>query len=189
MNKNKKVKTSILQMQTIRLSRAHFFLVGAYAIFVLLLDAWKLATPDTILNRWMLVGFLLAINATCWFAAKQAAPSDAYYKLITWVLIIVDIFFAAFNVFTQRGMASRAVLLFMIPIVISTLLGRVAIFTTTMLVIAAYLLSVIRYFFLHPSEGYKVEMYSDIIFYSLVFFIVAELLWLVISRNRNAKIQ
>lgn len=57
MNKNKKVKTSILQMQTIRLSRAHFFLVGAYAIFVLLLDAWKLATPDTILNRWMLVGF------------------------------------------------------------------------------------------------------------------------------------
>lgn len=170
---------------TIRLTRVHFFYVIAYAGVVLLYDAWRLITHESLLERWTMTVIMLVVTTTCWYAARQRVNSVAYYKYIVSTLILLDIYVAAFSVYTQRGMASRAVTLFAIPIVISSLIGRSALFATAAFSVAAYSFAAVRYFALHPSEGYKVELYGDLAFYSALFFVLAGLLWVVISKEKK----
>lgn len=94
------------------------------------------------------------------------------------MIIVADIAFATFNVYTQRGYASKAVLLYIIPIVVATALAkRSSILATALLVIAAYTTTAISYFVLNFNEGYMAELYGEIGFYSGVFLLIATLLW------------
>jgi hypothetical protein len=189
MKKSKKLEKSVEPERsfTIRLTRVHFFYVAAYAGVVLLYDAWKLITYQSLLERWTMAVILLVVTTACWYAARQKVNSAAYYKYIVSTLILLDIYVAAFSVYTQRGMASRAVALFAIPIVISALVGRSALFATAAFSVAAYSFAAVRYFALNPSEGYKVELYGDLAFYSALFFVLAGLLWVVISRDKKTE--
>jgi hypothetical protein len=84
-------------------------------------------------------------------------------------------------------MASRGVALFALPIVVSAItLSRSAIFATASLSVGAYSYAAIKYFTDNPSEGYKVELYGDVLFYSASFFILAAVLWALV-RSVQAK--
>jgi Na+/proline symporter len=49
---------------------------------------------------------------------------------------------------------------------------------------AAYSLTAVWYYVANPSEGYRIELYGEVGFYSALFFIVAALLW-DIMRSKN----
>ena len=189
MKKPKTPKVSKFRLPILRATKVHFFFVGAYVLFILQYDAWKLITPESLLERWTMATVMLVVTTICWYAARSKTSSDAYYKTIAHALILLDVYVAGFSVFTQRGMASRAVMLFAIPIIIASLVSRATIFATAALSVAVYSFAAVRYFALNPSEGYKVELYADLSFYSAVFFIIAGLLWVVISRNTDGKVE
>jgi heme/copper-type cytochrome/quinol oxidase subunit 4 len=91
---------------------------------------------------------------------------------------------ASFNVYVQRGMASRAVALYAIPLVVSTvLMSRAALLTTAALCVAAYTTTAVSYFVLNFNEGYKIELYGEITSYSVYFVILAALLWVSIRHK------
>lgn len=184
MKKQKPPQVSSFRPSILRLTRVHFFYVLAYAAFILEYDAWKIITPQALSQRWTMATVMLIVTTICWYLARNRVSSDSYYKSIAFALISLDIFVAGFSVFSQRGMASRAVALFAIPIIISALISRTAIFATAALSVAAYTYAAVHYFALNPSEGYKVELYGDLTFYSAIFFILAALLWVVISRSK-----
>lgn len=186
MKKTKTPKISWLRSPTVRVTRAHFFYVIAYSGFVLEYDAWKLVTPKAALGRWTVAGVLMVVTTICWYLARQLKSADGYYQSILAALIAVDIYVASYTVFVGRGMASRGVALFAIPIIIAAVISRTAVFATAALSLAAYWFSAIRYFDLYPSEGYRVELYSDLTFYGATFFILAALLWIVMSRTKTA---
>jgi len=86
-----------------------------------------------------------------------------------------------------RGMASRAVLLFCLPIAMSAALrSKTALYGTAAVSAMAYSLAAIKYFMDYPSEGYKVELYGDVLFYSALFFVLAAMLS-ALAINRNSK--
>ncbi len=185
MKKSTKSSVSTLRAPIVRITRAHFFYVAAYTAFVLEYDAWKLITPDSLLQRWTIATIMLVVTTICWYAARNKVKNDQYYAAIAWVLIILDLYVAGFSVFSQRGMASRGVALFAVPIIIATLVSRAALFATAALATAVYTFAAVRYFALHPSEGYKVELYGDLTFYSAIFFVLAAFLWIVVSRTKK----
>lgn len=187
--KKSKNTVSKLRLSVLRATKVQFFYIAAFVLFILQYDAWKLITPQSLLQRWTMATVMLVISTLCWFAARNKVASDSYYKSIAYVLITLDIYVAGFSVFTQRGMSSRAVALFAIPIIIAALVNRTTIFATAGLCVAAYSFAAVRYFALNPSEGYKVELYADLSFYSAIFFIIAALMWVVISRNTNGKVE
>jgi hypothetical protein len=175
-----------LKNGVVRAAKLHFFLAGAYAIQIIAYDAAKLITPEVVLDRWYAVAGLTAVAAAVWYLARSQANGLATAKFLAWTLILTDIAFAAFNVYTQRGMASRAVVLFLIPIVVSSiLLSRVALFATAILCAVVYTSVSIAYFVHNFNEGYKVELYGEILFYSAIFIAVAGLLWTVIKTKRS----
>ena len=181
-----KQKQTGLRTNVLRLSRAHFVYVLILAGQIILYDAAKLISPEFVLKRWLATAGLLVVTTLVWAQAQQSDRKDAYYAKLVNALILADILLASFSVYTQRGMASRAVMLYVIPIIVSAaLMRRVALFGTALLAIAAYTTTAVMYFVLNFNEGYKVELYGEIGFYSAVFLLIASLLWSTVGKQRG----
>ena len=179
-------KTNTLRAQTLRLSRAHFAYVLVLAGQIILYDAAMLISPDFVLKRWLVTAGLLVVTTIVWAFAHQVNKTNQLYEKLIYALILADLAVASFSVYTQRGMASRAVLLYVIPIIVAASLGkRVALFGAALLSIAAYTTTAVMYFVLNFNEGYKVELYGEIGFYSAIFLLVASLLWGAIRPPKN----
>lgn len=183
--RNSKTHKSWLRSSLVKVALIHFVLVFAYIVQIMIYDAWKLINPDTVLLRWLMAAFLLFVTTGVWYLAHSRPLETNAYKTLTWALILADISMASFNVYTQRGMASRAVALYAIPIVVSAILmSRVALLSTAALSIAAYTTTAVSYFVLNFNEGYKIELYGEISSYSVLFILLACLLWIIIRRSR-----
>ncbi|MEO5627784.1 MAG: hypothetical protein ABIQ89_02750 [Candidatus Saccharimonadales bacterium] len=171
-----------MNKDVVKLAKAHFGLVAAYAIFILASDAWGLVTRQLTSERWLMFGVLLVVTTVVWLLARGNIKNPRYYQALVVVLVLADIGLATFAVYTERGMASRGVALYAIPIVASAvLLSRTAIFGTAALCTAAYIMTATRYFYIYFNEGYKIELYSTIGLYSAGFFILATMLWISVS--------
>lgn len=173
---------SWLQTGIIRVCRVHFYLLGVYAVYIIASDATRLITPTVVYQRWLAAGLLLAVTAIIWYFSRAVKNNPNFYRVLLYTLILADIAFASFNVYTQRGMASRAVLLYVVPIVVSALLlSRVATLMTATLAAAAYVLVAVKYFVDFFNEGYKAELYIEVGFYAACFFALASLIGVIIS--------
>lgn len=177
-----------LQTNTVRIARLHYFYVAALAGLAIAYDAWKLIPAQALIQRWTVAVGLLAVTTIVWFIARNTNLKPDAYKWLLSLLVLVDIYVAAFMVYAGRGMSSRGVILFAIPIIVSAvILSRSALLATATLSIGAYSYAAIKYFTDHPSEGYKVELYGDLIFYSAIFIIFAGMLWAVIRSLQPKK--
>lgn len=147
-------------------------------------DAWNLTNPDNVMYRWIATALLLCIVTYVWYEAHSISVGMATYKRLTCLLITADIAMASFYVYTQRGMASKAVALYAIPIIVSAILAsRSALIATSILCIAAYSTTTISYFTLNFNEGYKIELYGETAAYCISFVLLASLLWVSIRHN------
>ncbi len=165
----------------------HFLLLLGYGAQVIIYDASKVITPDVVLKRWYALAGLLVVSSLVWYLAHNQNNDVSTYKRLTFLLIIADIAFASFNIYTQRGMASRAVLLYTIPIAVSAiLLSRAAIFATALVSAAAYMTTAVAYFTYNFNEGYKAELYSEILFYSFCFLVLAGILSAIVRFGGNS---
>jgi hypothetical protein len=177
-----------LRTGLVRICRVHFLLLAAYAVYIVAADTTQLITPQLVLQRWAACGLLFVGVGIVWYSAHNGGSAGSnYYRVLTYALILFDILFIGFNVYTQRGMASRAVMLFAIPIAVSAmLLNRTALFLTAILSTATYVLAAVKYFVDYFNEGYKAELYIEVGFYSGMFFILAAILAILIRfRNDN----
>ena len=170
-----------LRVSLLRVSRAHFLFLAAYAVIIIIFDTAHVITPEMVLHRWFAFAAMLAIVTLVWYLAHDKSASVLYLKRLTFLLILSGVAMSAYNVYAQRGMASRAVMLFAIPIITSAiLLSRSAIFAVATFSAAAYVFAAVLYFTLHFNEGYKSELYGEVGFYIAVFFTLASLLATII---------
>lgn len=185
-SKTKSTTPGSMRKNVVRLSHAHFVYVGVLAVQIMLYDAWKLINPDFVLRRWAITALLLSVTTFVWLMARLGTRTNAAYTRLVYALVLADIAVASLNVYTQRGMASRAVMLYAVPIAVAaTVARRTAIFATTVLCIAAYTTTAILYFVLNFNEGYKVELYGEIGFYSAIFLLLASILWVVVRSKQK----
>jgi hypothetical protein len=187
MAKTKKPDNTWLRDSVIRATRFHFLFIAFYAISIIVFDSWNLITHESVAQRWTLAGGLFVVNTVLWYLSRMRFNGLLPYKIMLIVLIICDIVFAAMNIYWQRGMASKSVALFAVPIITSAILrSRTALLATAALSTAAYTVSAVRYFNLNYGEGYRVELWGELFFYSAVFFVLAWLLWVIINPWQKA---
>jgi hypothetical protein len=180
----KKIK-STLQQKVLKVSKLHFLYAALIALQIIIYDAWELITPDSVLKRWLAVATLALVAIAVWYMSHSQSRKQASYTSLVWALILIDTIIAAYFIYLQRGMASKYVALFAIPILTAgVLLKRSAVFTAAALSIVAYVVTCVSYFVLNFNEGYKVELYGEIVFYSGVFMLVAALVW-ALTRDKN----
>ena len=174
-----------LRAAALRLTRAHFLLMLVYVGSIILFDMTHLMAPEIITKRAVAVSSSLAVIGLIWFMAHRRTESSGFHRKLIYALIALDISVVVFMIFTDRGVASREVVLLLIPIISSAVLAsRTAIFTTTVLCIAVYLAAVTRYDYLHPNEMYNVELYGITAIFSAVMVVCASLLWAVVRSRK-----
>jgi hypothetical protein len=186
MAETQKNQLNPLRRDVLRGLQVQFALVAAYILSLIIFDTWNLIPHDAMAQRWTAAGMLLGLVAVLWFAGRTFRTVDIFYKSLLYVVILADIFFAGYNVFWERGMASKAVALFAIPLITAAILrSRTALVTTAILCVAAYTTAAVRYFNLHYGEGIRVELYGEIFFYSVGFFIMTWLLFVLIRPSQK----
>ncbi len=154
----------------------HFLFVGVYVIGLLIFDLWKLIPPEPLKTRWTLAIILTVITAVLWQLSKST-KSELAHRAIIYTFIGFDILLASLIVNLERGMSSNAVALYAVPLVVAALLkSTTALYTTATLCTAGYAAATIYYFLDHPFEGYRVELYGTLIFYSAMFYVTARFL-------------
>lgn len=181
-------QTSTLRENVRSATRVHYFYVAAFLASIIAYDAFKLITHEALRQRWTLASVMLIATTLAWFAGRQNSNNRWYYSSIIYGLIAVDIIVAAVSVYAQRDMASRAVMLFVIPVALAAILkSRSALLATAALSATAYALAAVRYFADYPSEGYKIELYGELAFYSGLLFLLAALLWIVVRSTQKQR--
>lgn len=179
-----KTNTKKLQLATLRTARLGFVFTAIYALSVGIYQAWKLITPELLQVRWTIVAILFGVNVVLWWSSRAPKFTNLYYKGIIFLQIITYIALAGYMIYAERGMASNAIILFVIPIVIAaTELNTISLITTATIATGTYAYAAIRYFNEFPSEGYKVELYGGIVFYGAVLYFISALLWVVMRIN------
>lgn len=173
-----------LHAATLRVSKFHIVFALLFIAQTIVFHASKVITPELLLKRWVAVSILAAIAIGVWLLARSKPSSAAVYRSAIGLIIIADIAFAAFNVYTQRGYASKSVFLFLIPIIVAAvLLNRSVLYAVAGLCAAVYSSTVVMYFVNNFNEGYMSEMYAEIGLYSGLFIVVAALLWATIHKH------
>ncbi len=172
---------SWIQVAALRVTRVHFVLIAAYMASIVIFDSWNLLAHSAIASRWTLAGGLLAINTVLWYMARMKFSNNTVYESLVLGLVLADIGFASMNVYWERGLASKAVAMFAVPIVVSAVMrSRSTLLAATTLSTAAYSVSVMRYFNLHYGESFRIELYGYMAFYCVMFFVLAALLLIII---------
>lgn len=170
-------KSDAMRHLLLRITRVHFLYVLAYMVALIIFDSWNLLSHEAVLQRWTLAGALLVINTVVWYFCKLKLKNQAIYKSLLICLLVADIVFAAINVYWQRGMASKAVMLFTVPLISAALArSRSLLLATAALSAAAYSIAAVRYFFEFYGQGLRVELYGEIVFYSALMFVLSGLL-------------
>lgn len=173
-----------LKNSLINVVKVQYAFILIYIAQIIAYDAAKLITPESVLNRWYAAAGITVATTIVWYFAKNK-PTIVHHKVLTWALVLANIAFATFNVYSQRGMASKAVIFFVIPIVISAiLLSRTALLSAAILSVAAYTTASVAYFVNYFNEGYKIELYGEILFYSSILILTSILMWVIIRTRK-----
>lgn len=168
-----------------RVTRAHFLFIAAYMLAAVIFDSWGLIAREAIGRRWLAAGTLLALNTVLWYLAHNSLKRESNYRLIILILAVADIAFAGLNVYWERGMAATNVILFAVPLVtLAVLRSRTALVAGATLSAAAYAAASVKYFFDFYGEGYRVQLYGQIFFFTLVFYALA---WLLLVAAESPK--
>lgn len=180
-----KKQASLLQARLLGVARAHFWYVGFISLSIIIFDTTHLVTRESVQKRWASAVTLLVVTTLVWYFVRRNTKTESFYRMLTYGLIAADIIFASYFIYLDRGMASRNVMLFAIPLVVSALLNsRAALFATAALCTAGYFFASTKYFYDFFNEGYKAELYGVLFLYSACFFVVAGVLWAIIRYQK-----
>lgn len=169
-----------------RATTIHYFLTVIMAAQLVLYDTGKLIPPEVVLRRWIALALQAVVITVVWYISRNRSGQLSTLKKLVATLVVSDIAYASFSIYTQRGMASRAIILYVIPIVTAALLARrSAVLAAAALSVAAYVTTAIAYFVLNFNEGYKLELYGEVGFYAVIFVLISTLLWTV-SRHEKS---
>jgi hypothetical protein len=175
-----------LQTTAVRLTRIHFAYVAFYLLSIIIFDTWNLYSHDATKQLWTAGGVLLVCNVLLWFIARLKSNNTWFYIGVVLALILVDIIFASYIVWWQRGLYSKSVMLYTIPIISAAALrSRSILLATTTLSAAAYSTISVRYFFTNYGLAYRVELWGTVGFFSAMMFVMAFLLMVIIRPSEE----
>jgi hypothetical protein len=165
-----------LRLAILRLTRTTYLFIALSALAVVLFDAGNVYERTVVSGRFAFLAALLVINTLVWHLAKRLT-SELQLQALVWPLIIAELITISFIVYWERGMASQSTLLYAIPIASSAVLkSRVALLTTASFSVASYTFSAVKYFNDYFNEGYRIQLWAQVVLYSGLFFI---LVWLI----------
>lgn len=186
--KQKLAESKRLQKASLNTSRLGFVFIAIYAATVLIYKLWKLVTPNILQQKLFVIIIMTMVTLSIWWFSRIRKLAPSTYKVLIFLQALMYIIVAGYNIYTERGMASNSIILFVIPLtVVALAFNGKSLLATALISSAVYAGVAIKYFMNFPSEGYKVELYGGIVFYTSIIYLISAMLWLLI-RSRQQRI-
>ena len=180
----KKIKTEDINLT--RTTRTLYFFIGIFALSIVVFDSGNLITKSAVVNRWMLLTVLFSVNTIGWFIGSK--PEKNKKALLTYLLSISLLVFSGYMTYWERGMASSSTIFYALPLLtIATLKNRHALMALGGLSSAVYALATVKYFNDFFNEGYRIQLWGNIVIYSGTIMICAWLIMIVSGLRRDSK--
>lgn len=188
MAKKAVTKKQDLNLAITRVTRTVYFVLAFYALSIVIFDSGNLITRESIIDRWLLFTVVLVVNTLAWYAASQKKSMFNRPSASILLLSLFLVAFAGFNTYWERGMASTSTILYALPIlVVATLKSRHALIAITTLSAGMYSFAAVKYFNDFFNEGYRIQLWGQIVLYSGVIFALAWLVMVVTGLRHDSK--
>lgn len=167
-----------------KLARVNFVFLAIFALFTIIFDGGNVITRERVYDRWMLTVLLFVVFEVFWIIVKKARSKNLIFGSLI-AVVIAELALAGFMTYWERGMASTSTVLYLIPIAsIAFAKSRTYTVGTAILAAATYLFASTKYFYDFFNEGYRVQLYGEIFFYSALFIVLG---WLLATLVRIPK--
>lgn len=158
------------------LSMVNFSFLAAFAAFIIIFDSGNIVTRQGIYYRWMFEGLLFVAFTLFWVVIKKVHSTAVVFTALA-TCVIVELALAGFMTYWERGMASTSTVLYLFPIISMALWkSRTYTIAVSLIASATYMMASTKYFYDMFNEGYRIQMYGEIFFYSAVFIIMGILI-------------
>ena len=177
-----------LSLTLTRVTRTIFFFASFYALSIIIFDSGNLITREAVIDRWTLLTGLLAINSLVWLVSAQTVHKPSLQVILRLILAVTLLFVAGFTTYWERGMASSSTIFYILPLlVIATLRSRHALLATTLLAASTYAFAAVKYFNDFFNEGYRVQLWGNILLYGGTIFACAWLIMVITDLRHDSK--
>jgi uncharacterized protein (UPF0333 family) len=137
-------------------------------------------------NRWSLLSALLVVNTGVWYAASQRNKNTSHLALL--FLSALLIVFAGMMTYWERGMASSSTLLYVLPLLlVATLKNRHALLATATFAAGTYAFATVKYFNDFFNEGYRVQLWGNIVLYAGTIFVCTWLIMIIAGLRHDSE--
>lgn len=170
-----------------RLTRTVYFLLVVFAVSIMIFDSGNLITRDAVVERWTIFSALLVINTAIWVSASQTSQVG-FRSLATYISALSVLGFAGLMTYAERGMASTSTLLYALPLlIVATLKSRHSLIATAALSAGTYAFASVKYFNDFFNEGYRIQLWGSLVFYTGIIFTAAWLLMIVAGLREDSR--
>lgn len=184
----RKTNKAIDSLSLTRVTRTVYFILAVYGLSIVIFDAGNLIVRDSIINRWLLLTFVLSINTLAWYVAAAGKNTLIPPALVTLLLTLSLLILAGLNTYWERGMASTSTLLYILPLLtVATLKNRHALLAVAVLTAGTYTFAAVKYFNDFFNEGYRVQLWGNVVLYSGIIFASAWLIMILVGLRHDSK--
>jgi hypothetical protein len=170
----------------VRVTRTLYFFIAVFALSIVIFDSGNLITKDAVVDRWTALTILLVINTAVWYAASQKNKNTSQLALL--LLSTAVLIFAGFMTYWERGMASSSTILYMLPLLlVATLRNRHALLAMAALAAGTYAFATVKYFNDFFNEGYRVQLWGNIVLYAGSIFVVTWLIMILAGLRHDSE--
>jgi hypothetical protein len=175
-----------LSLLLTRVTRTIYFFAFFFGLSIVIFDSGNLITREAVIQRWTLLTALLVINAIAWIVAATVARKSL--KTLGIVLLSFSIVvFAGCITYWERGMASTSTLFFVLPLlVVAILKNRHALLATATLSAATYAFAAVKYFNDFFNEGYRIQLWGNIVLYCGTIFVCTWLIMVITDIRKDS---
>lgn len=166
------------------LSKLNFAFLAALAAFNIIFDSGNVLTREAVYHRWMLIAVLFVIFILFWVVAIKSTSKLLVQGGLV-LCVLAELLLAGYMTYWERGMASTSTVLYMMPIAsIAYTKSRTFTIAASLAAAATYLAAATKYFYDFFNEGYRVQLYGEIFFYSAVFLVTG---WVIATLAHSSK--
>lgn len=184
----KKVKQSqkAENISLTRLTRTMYFLISFYVLSIVMFDSGNLITRESVIDRVTVAFALLVLNTLAWYVAAERVIVAK--RLFIYLLTFGLLGFAGITTYWERGMASTSTIFYVLPLLtIATLKNRHSLLATAALAAGTYSFAAVKYFNDFFNEGYRIQLWGNLVLYSGVIFAIAWLIMIIADLRHDSR--
>jgi len=181
-------KNTQLAFDITRATRTLYFFIAFFAASIVIFDAGNLITREAVIQRWSVLTALLVANTCVWFYNSSENRSVSVRTALVGLLVIVLIAMSGLITYWERGMASTSTILYVVPLlVVATIKNRHALLATATVSAAAYCFSAVKYFNDFFNEGFRIQLWGNLVLISGIIFTCAWLIMIIAGLRKDSQ--